>query len=307
MRRLGVALLGPAAFVREHRVLLDTIPEAEAVGCWCGNATSPSESPLARLFSGPDDLLSCDAVQVVVVGAPVAERAYWCQRVLASGKALAAEVPLGDRVADVERVVASSRNTPATLAVVDASRCGAVAEGLAAARQTTGPIVFVNLDIQVPRMLLGRHADGVLLTAAAGYLARIHRLVGELDSIWAATRSLVRLCRNEDVATAYLRAQNGVEGLVHVGGVNTLHHVRVSVSGESGALTWSDVLPVVHRQAWVNTYARLVACAAEDTDANNTEDKLLLDDLLTGHRWVEWIQRAARSNRELTWKEAQNG
>lgn len=300
MSAMGVGILGPPAFVTWQRELLSGMSGVEAVGWWRGYEAPAEADAAGKQCRSPDELLNSGTVQAIAVGAPLPERTYWCRQVLAAGKMALAEAPLGDCARDVVDLLAASQAHRAGLSVIDFSHRGPIARGLGEMRRSIGPVLFFAMEIQMPRELLRARPEGALLTAAVGYLSLLCTVVGPIDSVWAETRSLVRLRPPEDTATAYLRAKNGTEGVVHVGALGPWHRARLQACGPDGAVEWIDQLSTAASAAWTGKYTFLVG------HAGNSDDAKLVQEMVQGHRLVNWVRRAARARRELYWKEVEH-
>ena len=247
-----------------------------------------------HVFDSASEMLESPAMRAVAVGAPISQRAYWCERVAQAGKQPLCAIPLGPCGTGVKDAVEKIRSMGQGLRLVDRSDCGEIAEAMGTGVQHCGRVVFYTLDVDVDPSELQEGDDaGVLMRAAVGYLGRLSPLQGELDTVWAETRSLLWGRMGEDVAVAYLRSVDGCEGTIRVGALGRRTETRLCVYGRRDCVEYRDG-PDLEEAAWKAAYAELVPGAVADRAL-----PLTWRQLRAGVELACWIGRAARARRAV--------
>ncbi len=297
MAEITLGLVGPAWFVERQARIASHVPGVSVRACWCGEP-APSALPATVVpHADPDGILRSPGIQAVAVGAPIAERAYWCEQVARAGKTPLCPLPPGRRRAEVSAVLASCSSLGFPVHLVDSSGTGPVGRALSEGSQRCGRVLFFYLEMQVDRRRLEGDEQGVLLQSAVGYLGRLTALCGALDSVWAETRSLRWGRPAEDIAVAYLRGMDGCEGSVVVDGLGAASRTRVRLHGRRSTLDCVEG-PVAEAAAWRAAYAELAGVASSPAGLRLSDASLD-----AGMALAQWIVQAARARRPLYHRE----
>jgi predicted dehydrogenase len=271
MTQLTAALLGlnhPHSLA--HLRTLQELPEVGRILLWDTDAemlaqvqASQGEKVVAG-FTDLDALLAIPDLFFVIAALRNDLGPEIFERVLAAGKHLMAEKPIGRTAADTERVLAAARRSGVQLGVCYQNRVGPWVQD---ARQIVqqgllGPLVSVELRMvttQVrfrnPQHWLFRNqyaGGGILSWLGCHYLDMMRYITGdEVVSVAAevATRSGEAI-DVEDAAALALRFHSGAVGVMHAGYMLALsgggyfnragYDNYFSVNGQLGRLYWSS-------------------------------------------------------------------
>jgi hypothetical protein len=298
--QVAIGVLGPAGFVRAQHQITARTPGVVAMGCWCGPAARGDLPAQLRLYGSPSDMLACDSLMAIAVGAPLAERAYWCEQVAGAGKVPICAVPPGHRRPEIASAMAACTAVGRPLRLVDRSDVGPIADGLECIVAQGDRTVYFALDVQVDRRQMTADGPGVLVQAAVGYLGRLAPLHGPLESVWAETRSLLWDRPAEDVAVAYLRAMDGCEGVLTASALGLCSQATLRLHGRHRSVELIDSAVIDSASAWQSAYAKLSGAIPEAPALPLTAGQAEAGMALT-----QWITRAARARRPLHHREAE--
>jgi hypothetical protein len=182
---------------------------------------------------------------------------------------------------------------------VDRTDVGAIAPALAGRNGVRGTATYWDLEVHVPRLALAGDAAGVLRQGAAGYLSRLGQLLGEIDTVWAETRSLLWGRAAEDVVVAYIRSLNGLEGALWVNALGTdPAAARLRIYEPGSGQSWCDTPGVTVGEAWRHAYRAL-----QERGGVEEARPLTTEYLEVGLTMAELIERAARARRTVQRRE----
>jgi hypothetical protein len=298
--RTAVGFIGSAAFAGAQQQIVRHVPGLTVGGCWCGPAPPPGDLPAGLLlYPSPADLLASNCLQAVAVGAPLVERAYWCEQVAGAGKVPVCLAPPGHQRAEIGAALARCSAAGHPLRLVDRSDAGTIAVNMDSILPQCGRVVFFTLDVKLDRDELAADQQGVLLQAAVGYLGRLASLHGPLESVWGEARSLLWGRLAEDVAVAYLRAVDGCEGVVTVSGLGPGTQATLRAYGRRASVEYTDGQDAGLAAAWRCAYADLSGRSDQPSPP-----PLTIAQLEAGATLAQWIARAARAHHPLHHREA---
>jgi predicted dehydrogenase len=298
----GVGILGPESFVATQQGIVESLSTVSVAGRWKGMSSSRRDGCSDSSIHAAEGLIDSPAVAVVVVGAPLRERLYWCQRALDAGKVVMCQAPLGDRLEDIERMGRVMETCAGRLQLVEPARGGRISTELAGAASRLGHVVYFELEVYVSGSRSADAPAGVLLGPGISYLSLLKEAIAPVDTVWAETRNLQLSGIAEDVATAYLRCLDGSEGVIRYNALGAVDRARLALYSRAGDVELVDSTANDEAAAWSAAYDALgTRAAAQPGQIEN------LTALVSAQRLVRWIQQSARARRELTRKEASVG
>ena len=301
--RVGLAIIGPCR-TAAHLAVLKKQKEVTIVGLSVKGPSFSLSVPDALLFADHQEALDHPEVQGVVVCTLLHEREYWVNQAVLAGKHVLCCSPLAPTCRQARKLVALCRQRGIHLAVemdVFFSPLGneirKTVEG-----QEIGPLVFFDLKVFCPKQWLGEEREGVLLLHGIKYLNFVRGCFGDIDSIYAQTRSLGLNRMVEDVVVAQLRFKEGLEGVVSINGLGDRKGVEMALYGRTGATDFKadrlDAFPEGLRFQYQD-FARTLRHGRKPIFGG--------EEGVEGLFCVEWIQQSARQEREIFRKEVKIG
>lgn len=197
--------------------------------------------PNARLTASFDDLLSDDALDAVVIAAPVPQHAELVLAAIAAGKHVFVEKPLAGSLEDAERVAAAAAASDRIVMV------GHLLEYHPAVTRLEEMIAAGELGeiryIYGTRLNLGklRTDENALWSLGPHDVSVALALIGEEpDQIFAHGEAYMNL-GVEDVVFGYLRFPSGVAAHLHLSWLDPHKQRRITVVGSKRMATFDDM------------------------------------------------------------------
>ena len=261
-----------------HLRTLQAMPEVEGIVLWDEDPAAlaalrqAGTDKVEAAYTNLDALLAHQDLPWVIAALRPDINPGICQRVLAAGKHVLSEKPLGRRAADVEPLVAAAEQAGLQLGVCYLNRYHPVVQRARAliGEGVIGPLMSVEVRLittQVkkrdPRHWLFSDAyagGGILAWLGCHYLDLMRYLTGdEVISVMAevATRS-GEVIDVEDIATLSLRFRSGAVGSLHAGYVLALsgegyfnqagYDSYIGLNGREGRIYWTPTAtaPCLH-------------------------------------------------------------
>lgn len=221
------------------------LPDAEVTWLCDGNAAAlerqRSGHPSARMTGEIDDLLGDDALDAVVLAAPVPLHAELATRVLDAGKHVFVEKPLGATLAETETLVAKADASDRIVMV------GHLLEYHPAVEKLKGLIDAGDLGdvryVYSTRLNLGklRTDENALWSLGPHDVSVALALIGEEpDELWARGESYMNE-GVEDVVFGYMRFPSGVASHLHLSWLDPHKQRRITVVGSKRMATFDDM------------------------------------------------------------------
>ncbi|MEW6754899.1 MAG: hypothetical protein AB1505_28540 [Candidatus Latescibacterota bacterium] len=291
MRRFRIGWCGPEEELAQHLQVLERHPQLELCACCCAPASPPPASPPHA--PSVDALLGEPGLAGLVVCVPLVERARWCGLAVQRGHKVLCPPPLGDRWAQARRALPCQ--AAAAVAVASPACYSAVGEALRRVPEELGRVVYFELEVTLARQHLAARREGVLLRAGQDYLALVEAGCGPVDLVWAQSRSLLRNRPTEDLCVAYLKCQDGCEGLVRLHGLGALGQAQLDLFGVHGCRTVVSALDEASaREAWHRAYQDFAGFLAGQGPPRWSGVQAA-----GGLRLMQWLQQSARLGREV--------
>lgn len=290
---IGLLLIGTGRRAA-HLAALDRLDGVRVVSAADGDAVQAPQG--AAGLDPVNQLLADPQVHAAVVCTPLREREYWVTQAARAGKHVFCESPATTSFLRTRRLVQLCAESSVALTFAAEVLFGELASHV---RQVldgrqVGPLLFVDLAVSVPQHRLRGTREGVLLGYGIPCLSLLGSRFGAIDSIYARTRSLGLNRPEEDLAVAQFRYQDGLEGVFQLNGLGAEAQVCLRVYGQQGAAACAVPLeedggPGLRRQ-----YADFAAALrlGRDPSYNGVQ-------VLEGMRCLEWVQQAARLDREV--------
>ncbi|MFY9489157.1 MAG: Gfo/Idh/MocA family oxidoreductase [Solirubrobacterales bacterium] len=200
-----------------------------------------SAHPEAQLTGELDDLLADDDLDAVVIAANVPYHASLATRVLAGGKHVFVEKPLGATLAETEELVAFAETTDRIVMVGHLLEYHPGIERLKRLvdEGDLGEILYVYAN----RLNLGqiRADENALWSLGPHDVSIILALVGdEPDEVWARGESYMRP-GIEDVVFGHMRFKSGISAHLHLSWLDPHKERRITVVGSERMATFDDM------------------------------------------------------------------
>lgn len=226
MAELGAALIGAGMVADTHVAALHDAAGVRLRGVWSRSAArAEALGTGARIYRDLAEICADDTVDIAVVITPPDARAEIIAPLVAAGKHILVEKPLGRSVEEAQEVVTLARQAEVRLGVVFQHRMRAAS--LKAIEMvgsgTLGPLALV--DVAVPwwrdqayydapgRGTYVRDGGGVLISQAIHTLDLMLCLAGPVDEVQAMTATTaLHEMEAEDFACAGLRFRSGAVG-----------------------------------------------------------------------------------------------
>ena len=292
-----MAAIGTAVQVPVFKSIIDGLDGVHWGGYSCTDGRRVDSLGDSDFFEDPVLLIQKEDIQGVVVGGELEERAFWLKRVLAAGKHVLCEQPLGQDLCRAREVVDLARRMDRRLGVVSKAFFSPVGRALRQVEKL-GKLLFVDMRISVSRDRLDQSREGVLLLSGLDYLGLLAEFWGPIDSIQARTRSLLRNRPTEDVAIALFRFRDGREGCLQVNGLGERDEAELRVFGSQGSKlirnegaddNWEEW------RVWFHDFSQVLAAGKEPLwDGKKSCNAFYL--------W-KWMQQSARLEKEVHRKE----
>ena len=296
---VGLAIIGPCR-TAAHLAVLKEEKEVNIVGLSVEGASFAPSVPDTLLFADHQEALGHPEVRGVVICTPLHEREYWVSQAILAEKHVFCCSPIAPTCRQARKLVAFCRQRGIHLAVemdVFFSPLGNEIRRMAE-KQKIGPLVFFDLKVFCPKQWLGEEREGVLLLHGIKYLNLIRKCFGDIDSIYARTRSVGLNRLAEDVMVAQLRFKDGLEGVVVVNGLGDREGVGMELYGRTGTADWKgdrlDTFPEGLRFQY-RDFTRTLRHGGKPIFGG--------EEGVEGLFCVEWIQQSARQEREIFRKE----
>jgi predicted dehydrogenase len=252
-----------------HLRTLQALPEVENIYLWDESraaleaAAQAQGDKIAGLYTDLDALLARDEIFFVITALRNDLSPAICLQVLAAGKHLMAEKPIGRTASEVAQVVAAAETSGLQLSVCYQNRRNPLISQMRSllVEGIFGPLMTVEMRVLTtavrfrnPQHWLFNHemaGGGMLSWLGCHYLDMMRYITGEeIVSVSAeiATRSGEAI-NVEDVAALSLRFSSGAIGSLHVGYTLALsgggyhnksgYDVYAGFNGRSGRMYWS--------------------------------------------------------------------
>lgn len=259
--------------------------------------TNTDESTL----TSPELMLQDSRVGAVAVLTRPADREYWVRQAADCGKHVICEHPVVSTAGRAIKLSNHCKENDVALFLVD--RFSSESERLlrgSIAEAALGHIVFVEVDVFVPRAWINPWQDGVVLEYGASFTTLLQDCLGPIDTIYARTRSLVTNRPQEDVGVVQLRFKSGVEGTLKINGLGADATVRVAVYGKDHSTGFEVDLRQADAIGLRTSYEEVGAVARGHFPEQAHSADALTESLFL----VDWIHQSARNNTEVLRRDA---
>jgi len=230
MKKIGFAVVGSGAVAQFHLRSIAEIPDAELIGIY--SAHTPSAEKCAsdygiRLFSDMEELLACEAVEVVNICTPSGTHAALAVQALEAGRHVVVEKPLALTSADCQRVVDAAQKNDKLCAVISQLRFApeilqvknAIDQGWlgkicvcdVTMKYHRDPSYYANSDWRGTWAMDG---GGALMNQGIHGVDLLRFLMGEVKSVSGICKTIRHEIEVEDTAAAVLEYENGAIGLI---------------------------------------------------------------------------------------------
>lgn len=221
------------------------LPNAEVTWLCDGNPAALDRQraahPAAKLTASFDDLLNDDALDAVVIAAPVPQHAELTLAAIAAGKHVFVEKPLGATLEEAERVAAAAAESDRIVMV------GHLLEYHPAVEKLKGLIDDGELGeiryVYSTRLNLGklRTDENALWSLGPHDVSVALALIGEEPSELVAHGESYMNEGVEDVVFGYLRFPSGVAAHLHISWLDPHKQRRITVVGSKRMATFDDM------------------------------------------------------------------
>lgn len=266
------------------------------VGCPSDPSVDVHSSSIAiSAYSDPREALAASS-DMVVLGPEVCDRSYWLTELAMAGKHALCVPPFSvsyRRTKQLQRKFAGNQLRLACLA--DAGHWE-LSSWFARAQINTGAPTFVDMSIAIANAELRNESEGILLRHAVPFLALLG-IFGDVDAVYARTRSLSLNRPTEDIAIALMRFANGLEVSVQFNGLGIHHRLKADFYGRRGGVSFELKAP--DRST---SFLRQIEHFASSISGNASGDFREGEGRTFGHFLACWMIQSARFDRELNRK-----
>ena len=296
----GLGFYGSADRLRRYLEAVKPVERLPVIGWWAGEEEAANAPVSIPRYAHPSELLAQENIRGVINCASIPERAFWCEQALDAGKAVLSETPLGERYEAVRQLERRIRVEGGHLIVASPAYYGHVGQAMRIG-YGLGNLLYFDMEIHLCRKWLVDQKYGVLLLGGVDYLSLLGRAWGPVDSIWAHSRSLLRNRPGEDIAQIFVKCMDGTEGRLTVNGLGDKGAERLQLFGRLGSREF--LAPgVENAPVWREAYRDLVS-RLEGKERKGFDSKMARE----GFGLMNWVQQAARHNREITKREVYDG
>ena len=286
-----------------HAATIDTMPQAFKIACVADHQADRRAEAAERFgceaVEDPQALIDSKAVKLVVVASPSQFHAEHAEAAMRAGKHVVVEKPLANSTADVDRLIATAKQTGTVLAPFQNMRFDPLlrmVQAILAEGKIGRPIkitcCFHNFARRWDWQTLNRFDGGALRNTGIHALDQAMEFLGETDD--AGPKLMSHLDRAissgdaEDFANVTLCGTTGPLIQVEVGHCFARPHPRWNVVGEQGAIV-SDT----DNQGVAVRWTDLSELPSRDVDPTPTADRSYNSET---YKWQE-------ENRKLTGNE----
>ena len=253
-----------------------------------------------RSFVDPHEALRDTSTDVMVLCSSVRDRSYWLQEAVTAGKHAMCAPPLSSSFRRLQRLTRSYAAAGRRLACLTDAGAPALSNWLATPQsyRRAGAILYLRLEVSIPRIQLEEDADGILLGHAVPYLALLSRW-GAVDTVLSRARSFLANRPTEDLAVGFMRFSTGVEASVEFNGLGSTDAVSAEFYGRNGHASFTQKVVSSNssiREQIANFTSRI------DDDIQALSD---IEEISRGHRLAGWMLQSARFDREINKREVQ--
>ena len=296
--RVGLAILGGQNQAK-HLSAFKKVSDIRLVGVSLEGANAPRLPEGVRTFPHYSEALNNPEVQGLVLCTPLSERDYWIEKGARAGKHILCSVPLAPTCKRAREIVECCRGAGVCLSVFADVIVAPLKAAISriAKKGEIGSVLFFDLKVSLPKQWLINEREGVLLLYGLPFIY-LSQILGEIDSIYARTRSLGLNRPTEDVVVAQLKFKHGLEGIFQLNGLGDKEEAVVNLYGSDGVVEVRlDQLEVSEGfECYYEDFIRVVRYGKKPVWEGV--------DVVSSHYFLEWIQQSARLDREILRKDA---
>ena len=264
------------------------------VGC----PSDPSEdidsvSIAISAYSDPSAALSSSA-DMVVLGPDVNDRTYWLTEATRAGKHALCTPPFSVSYKRTKQLQREFEGNQLRLACLSGAGHWELASWFTRAQTKTGSPTFINMSLAIAKADLRNEAEGILLRHAVPFLTLLG-MFGDVDAVYARTRSLSLNRPTEDIAIALIKFAHGLEASVQFNGLGTHRRVNADFYGKRG-----DAKFELKAAELTMSFGHQISHFASSISGNSSRDTR--KGPMFGHFLACWMIQSSRFDRELNRK-----
>lgn len=251
--KIRFALIGCGAIAKKHVLALRRLPEAEIVGV-CdldpGAAAAFGREHGLPAFSRAAEMIDKTDPAILNILTPSGRHAQNVLELMEYRRSFVVEKPLALRLEDADQIVAGCRQYGLAVFVVQQNRFNPPIKKLKETleRGRFGKIVLGSVRVRWCRgqayysqrswRRLSAEGGGVLANQASHHIDMLLWLMGEAESVMAATATRLADIEAEDTAAAVIKFKNGALGLIEATTATRPGDLEgsLSVLGENGSV-----------------------------------------------------------------------
>lgn len=255
MKKLKFAIIGCGRIAIRHSDLLgnNEIPQAELVAVCDINEKRAIK--IASKFSVPhylliEDMMNQNEIDVAVVLTPSGLHAEHVIRLCKFNCDIVVEKPMALTVKDANEMISSCQNNNNKLFVVKQNRFN---KPIIKLREAIEKNYFGKLVLGTIRVRWARHQEyydqdswrgtwkldgGVIGNQASHHIDMLEWMMGDVDSVYAKTKTALVNIEAEDTAIAVLTFKNGAMGIIEATTAARPNNIEgsISIMGENGTI-----------------------------------------------------------------------
>ena len=295
---IGVAIIG-GRNISNHCAAITKVGAIRLVGVAREGKNRQDLPPGVHIFSSYAEIIDNPHVQGLIFLTSATEREYWIEQGVLAGKHILCSLPPASNCGRTREIVKSCMSQGVYLSLYagfDFPNHKATISSIIRKRKI-GTFLYFDMKVVIPSAALLHEREGALLLYALPYLYFFH-LFGEVDTIKAQTRSLGNNRPTENIAIVQIKFKNGLEGHFYLNGLGEREGVLINLHGSKGSIELrSDEYssPEVLK-SYYNEFAELAQRGGEPLFGG--------EEIASGQYYLDWLQKAARLDKEILRDEA---
>ena len=296
--QVGVAILG-GRNISNHLFAISKLSAIRLVGVSAEGMNRQDLPAGVNIFAHYAEILDNPLVQGLVFCTSASERDYWIEKGALAGKHLLCCIPPASTCRRTREIVENCKRQGVCLTLYPGFNFPTLKSSISRIlkEREIGTFIYFDIRIVIPKKSIFNEREGALLLYGMPYLYFFQEF-GEVDSIRARTRSLGSNRPAEDIVIAQIKFKNGLEGLFYLNALGENEGVIINLYGSEGSFEFRG-----------NEYISnegLECCYTDFIDVmrQGAEPFFGGTEIASSHYYLDWIQQAARLDKEILRKDA---
>ena len=296
--QIGVAILG-GRNISNHLAAISKVSAIRLVGV-SAEGMHKRDLPLGvNIFANYAEILNNPLVQGLVFLTSENERGYWIEKGSSAGKHILCCLSPTSTFGRTREIVENCKRQGVYLTLYPGFNFPNLKSAISRIikKREIGTFLYFDIKIEIPRASFLNEQEGALLLYGMPYLYFFQEF-GVVDSIRARTRSLGYNRPTEDIAIAQIKFKNGLEGLFYLNGLGENEGLKINLYGSNGSIKFSGdkYIPPKGLESYYSDFVGVVQHGGEPFFGGA--------EITSSHYYLDWIQQAARLDKEILSKDA---